>query len=269
VNGWSGMSWSATSNMRLSSSIGASLNRHSFLVTPDIDATPQEIRGTQRRLCLGAASFLLVTAATVWSADYGYTRSVTPGLVASLVSRFGAEARGRIEAWRDFGRRETGRANTADAVPAAEGLQRINSFLNQVPYKDDIVHWRVEDYWATPAETVGSNGGDCEDYAIAKYFLLKELGVPAARLRMVYVRAGKSARPHMILAYYPQPDAEPLILDNLDDRVRLAGSRPDLAPVYSFNEDDVVLTASGQRTTPQQIRTWRALLDRLNGELLL
>jgi hypothetical protein len=73
----------------------------------------------------------------------------------------------------------------------------------------------------------------------------------------------------MVLAYYPRPDAEPLILDNLDDRVRLASNRQDLAPVYSFNEEDVVLTSTGQRTTPQQIRAWRALLDRLNREATL
>ena len=215
------------------------------------------------------AALCLFATALACAADYGYTRSVTDGLITSMVGRFGADARGRLGVWVDFGRNETRRAPSSDAVPAAEGLQRINSYLNRVPYSDDIVHWRVEDYWATPAESIASNGADCEDYAIAKYFLLKELGVPLARLRMVYVRAGRSAQAHMVLAYYPRPDAEPLILDNLDDRVRLASARTDLAPVYSFNEEDVVLTTTGQRTTPQQIRAWRALLDRLNREATL
>ena len=49
----------------------------------------------------------------------------------------------------------------------------------------------------------------------------------------------------------------------------LASSRQDLAPVYSFNEEDVVLTATGQRTTPQQIRAWRAVIERLNREATL
>ena len=74
--------------------------------------------------------------------------------------------------------------------------------------------------------------------------------------------------PHMVLAYYSRPDADPLILDNLDDKVRSASNRTDLAPVYSFNEEDVVHTASGRRGTPQQIRAWRDLLERLNAELL-
>ena len=203
------------------------------------------------------------------AAEYGYTSVVSEGLLANMASRFGTEARGRLGGWVEFARGETRRTPATESVPATERLQRINSYLNRVPYFEDNVHWRLEDYWATPSETVASHGGDCEDYAIAKYFLLKELGVPLARLRMVYVRAGKSALAHMVLAYYAQPDAEPLILDNLEDRVRSASNRPDLIPVYSFNEEDVVVTASGQRGTPQEIRSWRSLLDRLNRETLL
>ena len=235
-------------------------------------AQGQFSRASPRRLSSrvrGVIAILLFAAAAIGAAEYGYTRSVTEGLLASMTSRFGSEARARLGGWVEFGRGETRRPPTAESVPGTEGLQRINSFLNRVPYYEDLVHWRVDDYWATPAETIASNGGDCEDYAIAKYMLLRELGVPLARLRMVYVRAGKAAQAHMVLAYYAQPDAEPLILDNLEDRVRSASNRPDLSPVYSFNEEDVVLIASGQRTTPQQIRSWRALLDRLNAEGLL
>jgi predicted transglutaminase-like cysteine proteinase len=215
------------------------------------------------------ALVIAVSSVVTWAAELGSSRGLTPGLVTEMVSRFGNEARPRLNTWTTFGRAESQRGPNADMVPSTPGLQRINSYLNRVPYRDDIIHWRVEDYWATPAETVASNGGDCEDYAIAKYFLLKELGVPLSRLRMVYVRAGRTAQAHMVLAYYPRPDAEPLILDNLDDRVLLASSRQDLAPVYSFNEEDVVLTATGQRTTPQQIRAWRAVIERLNREATL
>ena len=229
---------------------------------PGLDLKPRKHPGFFVGLAMFASAF-------VCSAEYGYTRNVSQGLVSSMVSRFGGDARSRLSAWVEFARAESRRNNAGDTATSSDSLQRINSFLNNIPYLEDIVHWRVEDYWATPAETVASNGGDCEDYAIAKYFLLKEMGVPLARLRMVYVRAGRSAQAHMVLAYYPRPDAEPLILDNLDDRVRLASARPDLAPVYSFNEEDVVLTVSGQRTTPQQIRAWRAVLDRLNREATL
>ncbi|MFM9970508.1 MAG: transglutaminase-like cysteine peptidase [Burkholderiales bacterium] len=256
-----------------------------------------------KKLALGA----FFAAAAIGAAEHGFTRVVTEGLVTHMAQRFGVDARPRLGGWVEFARGETRRASSSGLMTVAlvsngsnaggitlatdatntmgsassgsnagtntmfnaEALQRVNSYLNRVPYKDDIAHWKAEDYWATPAEMVASNGGDCEDYAIAKYFLLKELGVPLSRLRMVYVRAGRTAQAHMVLAYYPQPNAEPLILDNLEDRVRAASNRPDLSPVYSFNEDDVVLAATGARTTPQQIRAWRAVLDRLQREAVL
>jgi predicted transglutaminase-like cysteine proteinase len=131
---------------------------------------------------------------------------------------------------------------------------------------EDTVHWGVVDYWATPAESVGSDGGDCEDFSIAKYFLLKELGVPIGRLRMTYVKAIRLNQAHMVLAYYPRPDADPLVLDNLEDTVRPASERTDLVPVYSFNDEEVWMEARGRSGSPRQIRNWSAMIERLEQE---
>ena len=116
---------------------------------------------------------------------------------------------------------------------------------------------------------MASNGGDCEDYSIAKYFLLKEFGVPVERLRITYVKAVKLNQAHMVLAYYAAPGSEPLILDNLEDRVRPASDRSDLVPVYSFNDDDVVLVRDSRKSNPLQIRAWRDLLQKLEAEARL
>jgi len=124
----------------------------------------------------------------------------------------------------------------------------------------------MTDYWATPAESVASNGGDCEDFSIAKYFLLKELGVPIARLRLVYVKALRLNQAHMVLAYYAAPDAVPLVLDNLEESVRPATERTDLVPVYTFNDEEVRVVASGRVSSPRQIRNWTDLVDRLERE---
>jgi len=152
-----------------------------------------------------------------------------------------------------------------------ELLGPVNVFFNRLPYADDLPHWGVEDYWATPAEMVASNGGDCEDYSIAKYFALKELGVPIRRLRITYVKAASLNRAHMVLAYYPEPDAQPLILDNLSDEVKPASQRPDLTPVYSFNDEDLLIARAGERGfragSALQVRIWRGLLDKLEQEL--
>ena len=116
-------------------------------------------------------------------------------------------------------------------------LRYVNDLLNRVPQVEDSVHWGVADYWATPAEFIASNGGDCEDFVIAKYFALRESGIPADKLRVTYVKSFQSGKieNHMVLAYYPAPDAEPLLLDNLQPQMLPASQRPDLLPVYEFN----------------------------------
>ena len=63
-------------------------------------------------------------------------------------------------------------------VPEMEKLESVNSFFNKLRFVDDQIHWGKEDYWATPQEMLISNGGDCEDFATAKYFTLRNLKIP-------------------------------------------------------------------------------------------
>jgi predicted transglutaminase-like cysteine proteinase len=161
-------------------------------------------------------------------------------------------------------------AAVAGADDAAK-LKAVNDFYNQrLAYMEDIDNWGQLDYWASPLESLGKGAGDCEDYAIGKYFTLTSLGVPHARLRMVYVRASIAGAPngfvaHMVLAYYPTPEAEPLVLDNLQPVIRLAGQRPDLSPVFSFNAEGLwqgvgSIRASGDPLT--RLSKWREVLTR-------
>ncbi|MDI9245291.1 transglutaminase-like cysteine peptidase [Marinobacter sp. CHS3-4] len=123
-------------------------------------------------------------------------------------------------------------------------LERVNAFFNQVRFVNDIRHWGEEDYWATPVELLATNGGDCEDFSIAKYLTLKAMGVPDEQLRIVYVKALELNQAHMVLAWYPTPLADPLILDNLTGDIKPASERKDLVPVYSFNGDGLWLNRS-------------------------
>lgn len=117
-------------------------------------------------------------------------------------------------------------------------LEAVNQFFNQnARFVNDIDHWKTEDYWATPVEFLSTNGGDCEDFSIAKYFTLKEMGVAVEKMRIMYVKAIELNQAHMVLAYYSSPEAEPVILDNLINEIKLASSRTDLVPVYSFNAE--------------------------------
>jgi predicted transglutaminase-like cysteine proteinase len=148
-----------------------------------------------------------------------------------------------------------------------EKLQIVNTFWNKIPYKSDMDHWGVIDYWATPAEMLATNAGDCEDYAIGKYFTLIALGVDPGKLKITYVIAINEA--HMVLTYYSQPDAVPLVLDNLIPQIRPADRRPDLRPVYAFNGDGMWVIkgkAASHVGNPGKIRFWRELLNRMGNE---
>ncbi len=150
-------------------------------------------------------------------------------------------------------------------------LAAVNAFFNRrVVFAEDSEVWGQADRWASPLETLAQGRGDCEDYAIAKYFSLLALGMPAARLRLVYARAqvGGESRAHMVLAYYAQPEAEPLILDNLITEQRPASRRPDLRPVFSFNSEGLWQGAGTQSAGDPQARLsrWRDVLAKARAE---
>lgn len=116
-----------------------------------------------------------------------------------------------------------------------EKLQAINNFFNQFSYLKDERYEGVADYWKTPAEFVIDGAGDSEDFVMAKYFTLRRLHISRQSLRIVYVKSLELNQSHMVLAYYANPTAEPLILDNLQANISPASKREDLRPVYGFD----------------------------------
>lgn len=155
-------------------------------------------------------------------------------------------------------------------------LRRINEFFNRrIAFAEDQQVWGKSDYWATPMETLAQGKGDCEDFTIAKYFTLREAGFTDGQMRLIYVKARLGGvnstlqQAHMILAFYPAPDAEPLILDNLITEIRPASRRPDLIPVFSFNSQGIWQGAqgSGQAAgSTSRLSRWQDLLTRAGKE---
>lgn len=158
-------------------------------------------------------------------------------LLQWVEQEYGAPARGRVEELQAL-------IASAALLDERRKLERVNRFFNRVAYDTDYALWDTKDYWATPFEVLGLNSADCEDYAISKYFTLISMGVEEDRLRITYVNAIELDQAHMVLAYYPTPDAEPLILDNLTGRILPADQREDLVPVYSFNGTDLWLAVN-------------------------
>jgi len=207
---------------------------------------------------------LLVAVSALLAADFAI--QLSEKVLASAERKYGTAARQRLVAW-------TRLIAENKKKSEAEKLKLANDFFNEVPFATDIEHWDMPDYWATPTEMLASNGGDCEDYAIGKYFTLLALGVSVDRLRITYVKARNlppADQAHMVLTYYAKPDAIPLVLDNLVTEIKPGSQRPDLLPVYSFNGDGLWLAkerGSGRVDGgASRINLWTQLNARLGKE---
>lgn len=175
----------------------------------------------------------------------------------------GTQAAKHVEQWNNLLRK-------LQEQDTQEQLSSVNNFFNRQKFIDDIVHWNKPDYWATPIEFIVSGGGDCEDFSIAKYFSMRALGVPAEKLRLMYVTALEYDMAHMVLAYYDKPNAIPLVLDNLNKKILPANERNDLQPVYSFNGEGLWKAIENGRGEQLQAggnnSLWKDLINRMNLE---
>jgi len=207
-----------------------------FLITFDIS------QGMIARRLVGG--LLLVAAVVAWALDAGWEAAV----LAAARGAYGGEGYERVRAWMSFMRENA-------ALSELEKLRAVNAFFASIPNQSDQSRWGRDDYWANPLELLGGNGGDCEDFVIAKYFTLRQLGMADDKLRFAYVKAylrgTGEIQPHMVLAYYATPDAEPRLLDNLTPGIATATHRPDLTPTYSFPANR--LWAARQRQRAGQI----------------
>ncbi len=154
-----------------------------------------------------------------------------------------------------------------------EQLNAVNDFFNEVPFMTDQESWGKDDYWSTPLEFLSVNKGDCEDYVIAKFFALLNLGIAQEKLYFTYVTYLPSNQAHMVLTYVETPSAMPLVLDNINKEVLLASKRHDFRHVYSFNAEALYLNKQKSLglIVPSGLnknRRWVAFLSRVTLEQL-
>ena len=187
--------------------------------------------------------------------------NITEALLNKIEANYNSAARLRVESWQTL-------IDSSQQLSDIEKLERVNQFFNsKVMFVNDIKVWNKEDYWATPLEFLSKGAGDCEDYSIAKYFTLKELGMDEQKLRITYVKAIKLNQAHMVLTYFEHKRAIPLVLDNLDIEIKPANLRKDLIPVYSFNGDGLWLAKArgdGKRVgNASRLSLWEELAARM------
>ena len=211
-----------------------------------------------KNVLLLASLLLLLTLITIFV--HASTLLNEQQVISALNKHYGERAAKRGKTWLTI-------LSNSQALSELEKLKKVNQFFNQLRFIDDSKIWGEENYWATPLEFIGANGGDCEDFAIAKYFTLLEMGIEDKKMRITMVKALALNQYHMVLAYYDQPSAIPLILDNLDGEIKRANLRKDLYPVYSFNGKQLWLNKEkGQGVvsgTSERITRWKNLNQRM------
>lgn len=147
-------------------------------------------------------------------------------------------------------------------------LSHVNSFINKILPAHDISTQASLDYWATPKEFLLQGHGDCEDYVIAKYFTLLELGIPKEKLYFAVVDIKGEKTSHMILLYLETKESTPLVLDNLSSVVIPLKKRTKLIPKFAFNEIDSYRFSHERFTQNVNINwgkdnKWEKLLNRV------
>lgn len=128
--------------------------------------------------------------------------------------------------WTDF-------LDTLRGRDARAQMEAVNGWINTKPRVSDFANWGVPDYWETPGELL-ARGGDCEDFAIAKYASLVRLGFDTRDLRIVIVSDSDSHSFHAVLAV--QRDDAVWLLDDQLAQVTRFEDQPRYTPVYSLGE---------------------------------
>ncbi|WP_420332729.1 transglutaminase-like cysteine peptidase [Roseibium sp.] len=128
------------------------------------------------------------------------------------------------------------RAILEKARPKRRGLQipKVNQLVNRLlTYREDTTLYGTGEYWASPAETLSHRAGDCEDFAILKYALLRDLGISDDDMRIVVLRDTAVRQFHAVLTVRHKGGW--LVLDNRFSRVRFERDLPHYKPLYSVN----------------------------------
>jgi len=125
--------------------------------------------------------------------------------------------------------------NESRSLSRRAQLEKLNGWANGIRYREDSSNWGIPDYWQTPAEFL-ARGGDCEDYAILKYFGLTELGFDPADMRIMVLYDEELKLHHAVLLV--RLEGEIWLLDNQKEKVARLKDAPHYRPIYSVNQDN-------------------------------
>jgi predicted transglutaminase-like cysteine proteinase len=134
-------------------------------------------------------------------------------------------------------------------LPNDEQLKKINLYLNALLPQFDAITHKQEEHWATPKEFLEVGYGDCEEYALIKFYSLLRLGFDADKLYLLIAKEKFRGGRHMVVAYFDTPKRAPLILDNLSFKILRLEKRVDLEAEMFINASGVYKLKEGFKLT--------------------
>jgi len=152
-------------------------------------------------------------------------------------------------------------AQQVDGLSGAALLDRVNRTVNAaMTYKSDRAAWGVDDYWATPVEMAQQGAGDCEDFAIAKYWALRSLGLLDEQMQLVVLQDTRRQLFHAVLVVHTASGA--YVLDNVSNRLLADTAYPQYQPIMSFagSKNFIHGFASGSRNVAEIPRDLSAVM---------
>jgi predicted transglutaminase-like cysteine proteinase len=139
-------------------------------------------------------------------------------------------------------------------------VKEVNRNINISPYAKDLLVYGKIDHWATPAEFKKAGAGDCEDFAIAKYFALKN----KVKVRLAYTKKGDEY--HVVVFYYE--DDDPYVLDKGIDEMYRLSERADLKLIFTFDDKSIWLPDGRWVGSSSRLKIWKDLKQRMKEERL-
>jgi predicted transglutaminase-like cysteine proteinase len=140
----------------------------------------------------------------------------------------------------------------ARALDGRPRLEMVNRAVNSaIRYTTDFAQHGVADRWTAPLAALASGRGDCEDYAIAKYAILRGAGVAETDLRLLLVRDRAVRQDHAVLA--ARENGRWLVLDNRHLMLAETTSLPQFTPLFALDHQGVNLFAAPYVTLPTPV----------------
>lgn len=148
---------------------------------------------------------------------------------------YGKQASTRVDIWNKLIKKYSNKKTLLK-------LKYVNNYFNQFTHMKDIKLWKKAEYWASYKEFLSVGAGDNEDFAIAKYFTLINMGVPKEKLKISFIRVSNknSSRNHIVLLYYHKKSSVPVVLDNTTPKLLLLSKRVDVKILANVSHDRVM-----------------------------